>query len=363
MAHLGLSEHEVRSFSVVRAIRALYYPEVRQFQQEAAFEYDVSAEAARIDDRPVTGILIPDDVLHSKQVSKRALNATTDASGKHTVDDEIQSIIDIFIESTFAAENVSVLTGIQGNVTLPGQDDRVVAGWTAEQAAATEDEMSFRQVTFTPRHVRSWLRVTKQLLVQAHGNVEMLLRRDLARAIAKAVDRALLYGTGSNNQPTGISVEANINSDATWTAGDTKVIRDGLIAKVLDAEELLAENNVPDQNGRQVGKERMCKILMSPRMRRRMKSAQFFGENTDIPLLDKDDMLLGEYMVYTSTQVDTDDFFYADWKDAVLALWSGIEIMENPYSEDRQGIIRITTDQMCDVGVLRPKSFYWLDGQ
>ena len=47
-----------------------------------------------------------------------------------------------------------------------------------------------------------------------------------------------------------------------------------------------------------------------------MKSAQFFGENTDIPLLDKDDMLLGEYMVYTSTQVDTDDFFYADWKDA-----------------------------------------------
>ena len=207
MAHLGLSKQEVKAFSVVRAIRALYYPEVRQFQQEAAFEYDVSAEAARIDDRPVTGILIPDDVLHSKQVSKRALNATTDASGKHTVDDEIQSIIDIFIESTFAAENVSVLTGIQGNVTLPGQDDRVVAGWTAEQAAATEDEMSFRQVTFTPRHVRSWLRVTKQLLVQAHGNVEMLLRRDLARAIAKAVDRALLYGTGANNQPTGISVE------------------------------------------------------------------------------------------------------------------------------------------------------------
>ena len=335
MAHLGLSKQEVKAFSVVRAIRALYYPEVRQFQQEAAFEYDVSAEAARIDDRPVTGILIPDDVLHSKQVSKRALNATTDASGKHTVDDEIQSIIDIFIESTFAAENVSVLTGIQGNVTLPGQDDRVVAGWTAEQAAATEDEMSFRQVTFTPRHVRSWLRVTKQLLVQAHGNVEMLLRRDLARAIAKAVDRALLYGTGTSNQPTGISVETGINSDATWTAGDTKVIRDGLIAKVLDAEELLAENNVPDQNGRQVGKERMCKILMSPRMRRRMKSAQFFGENTDIPLLDKDDMLLGEYMVYTSTQVDTDDFFYADWKDAVLALWSGIEIMENPYSQDR----------------------------
>ena len=159
-------------------------------------------------------------------------------------------------------------------------------------------------------------------------------------------------------------MKLGINSDATWTAGDTKVIRDGLIAKVLDAEELLAENNVPDQNGRQVGKERMCKILMSPRMRRRMKSAQFFGENTDIPLLDKDDMLLGEYMVYTSTQVDTDDFFYADWKDAVLALWSGIE--HRDYGESvilgrqAKGIIRITTDQMCDVGVLRPKSFYWL---
>ena len=468
MAYLGLSDHEVKAFSVVRAIRALYYPEVRQYQKEAAFEIDVSAEAARQDDRHVGGVLIPDDVLNAKQIQRRVLTAGSPAGGGRTIDDEMQSMIDIFIEHTFAAENVSVLTGITGTVYLPGQEDRVdlyrgaytfnVAtfnttlangtkswtfttasnvtklsfesitaadtalikkleagdqirvlngtttvqtwtidsvdvddvtitlasgsvttgltdgddytlrllavnkGWTPETGAAREDEMSFRQVKFTPHHVRSYTRVTKQLLVQSHTNIEMLIRKDLARAIAKSVDKAILYGVGTDasKDPIGISKTDGINKD-TWTVAETKAARRKLIDKVLDAEELLANNNVPDQNGRQIERERMCQILMSPRMRRRMKTVQFFGDNTDNPLLSDDEMLLGEYKTHISSQVEHDDFFFCDWKDAVLALWTGIEIMENPYSEDREGIIRITTDQMLDVNVLRPKSFYWLD--
>ena len=469
MALLGLSDQEVRSFSVVRAVRALYYPEVRQFQEEAAFEFDVSAEASRIDDRQVGGLLIPDDVLQAKQIQQRALTAGSPTGGGHTIDDELQSMIDIFIENTFAADNVSVLSGLQGNISLPGQADRVnlltgaydfdfvrfnttlvdgtkswsfatvggnptlqfesivdadvnaiqrlrvgdritvepsgggtviqtwtvaavdtatnnvtlatgsvstgitdgtdydlsvlqiTRGWTSETGAALEDEMSFRQVQFTPRHIRAHSRISKQLLVQSHGNIEMLIRNDLARAIAKAVDRALLYGTGgSNNQPVGISGTTGINQ-STWSVVDTEAGRAVLKEKVLDAEEALANNNVPDQNGRQVERERMCKVLMSPRMKRRMKTVKFHGDYTDEPLLSDDNMLLGEYMTHYSTQVDHDDFFFCDWKDAVLAIWSGIEIMENPYSEDKEGIIRITTDQMCDVDVLRPTSMYWLN--
>ena len=464
MALLGLSNQEVQAFSVLRAVRAMYYPEVRQFQQDAAFEIDVSAEAARMDDRPVSGLLIPDDVLMAKQISQRALTAGSDPGGGHTIDDEMQSMIDIFIENTFAADNVSVLSGLQGNVYLPGQDERVElrrdnedldvaqykttlsgkswtadamantmtfmslvdadetliadlkasdriqiqpsgggnaiqtwtvvsvdedthvitfenvvltdltadtnydiviiygSSWTGEITAAREDEMSFRQVQFTPRHVRAWSRISKQLLVQSHGNIEMLLRKDLARAISKAVDRALLYGTGTgnNNQPVGISGTTGIHSD-TWTVAETEAGRRVLMEKILDAEEHLANNNVPDQNGKQIERERMCKVLMSPRMKRRMKTVKFFGDYTDEPLLSDDDMLLGEYKAYYSTQVDMDDFFFCDWKDAVLAIWSGIEIMENPYSEDREGIIRITTDQMLDVNVLRPTSMYHLD--
>ena len=466
MALLGLSNQEVRAFSVLRAVRAMYYPEVRQFQQDAAFEIDVSAEAARMDDRPVSGLLIPDDILMAKQISQRALTAGSDPGGGHTIDDEMQSMIDIFIENTFAADNVSVLSGLQGNIYLPGQDARVEllrenqtldveqykttlggkswtadasantmsfmnlvgadetviaslkasdqiqvqpngggaavqtwtvvsvdasthtitfedvvltgltnndnydlvivfgSGWTGEVTAAREDEMSFRQVPFVPRHVRAWSRISKQLLVQSHGNIEMLLRKDLARAISKAVDRALLYGIGpsdvNNPQPVGIAGTTGIHKD-TWSVGETEAARRVLIDKVLDAEELLANNNVPDQNGRQIERERMCKVLMSPRMKRRMRTVKFFGDYTDEPLLSDDDMLLGEYKAYYSTQVDMDDFVFADWKDAVLAIWSGIEIMENPYSEDREGIIRITTDQMLDVNILRPGSFYHLD--
>lgn len=462
MALLGLSDQEVRSFSVLRAVRAMYFPEVQQFQKDAGFEYDVSAEAARMDDRETNGLLIPDDILMAKQISKRALTAGSPAGGGHTIDDEMQSMIDIFVENTFAADNVSVISGLMGNVYLPGQEDRVElvrpnanfdvaqykttlsgkswtadatantmsfdslvdadetlieslrksdriqiqpagggaaiqtwtvesvdedthtitfedvtltgltadtsyrlviifgSGWTGETTAAREDQMSFRQVPFTPKHVRSWTRVTKQLLVQSHGNIEMLIRKDLARAIAMAVDRAILYGTGATDLPTGIAHTSGINQD-TWDVMDTVDGRAVLMEKVLDAEEVLANNNVPDQNGKQVERERMCKVLMSPRMKRRMKTVKFFGDYTDEPLLSDDDMLLGEYKAYYSTQCDMDDFFFCDWKDAVLAIWSGIEIQENPYSEDREGIIRVTTDQMLDTNILRPTSMYHLD--
>ena len=474
MAIIGLSEHEKDAFSITRAVRALAFPQNRQYQRDAEFEFDVSTEAAKVEKRDIGGIFIPDDVLKHKSINQRILTAGVDSAGGHTVDDELQSIIDIFLENNFAADNVSVLSGLKGNVFIPGQDERIEAQFVGETEAATEDDASFREISLTPRHCKTWLRVSKQLLVQSHESVEGFLRRDLSRAIAKKVDKSILYGVGTAEDMSVASVTLDVESYADFTtvsnfkgltgkkwtfatvqsaklmlfkdlvaADETKLgalkigtqitfttagsvattvtvsgaydatnkrlpiddydattVTDGtdyaiatvavdspatfdpmgivntsdiqtfnwnndkdikkrgesLVDQVLSMEERLAAENVPGASGRTDMPVRNCSILMSNRMKRLMKLAQFFGENTEFPLLSDDDMLLGEYKANYSTQVNLHDFFFCDWKDALLGLWSGIEIMENPYTEDTKGIIRISVDQMLDVNVYRPKS-------
>ena len=358
MAIIGLSLQEREAFSVARALRALAFPQNSEFRRDAAFEFDVSAETAKTEKRDVAGLIIPDDVLHHK-ISTRSLTAGTNTAGGYTVDDEMQSLIDIFREYTFAADNVTVLTGLQGNVLIPGQDDRIAAAWTGEQGpAVAEDEPTFRVVSLSPKICRTWLRVTRQLLVQAHFSIEMMLRRDISRAIAKTVDTAILYGVGTapadtsdpdpnkhteaTFQPLGIRHTADIHT-FTWRDTDASREKD-LVDRVVDMEQAIAASNVPAMN---------CKFLLSNKLKRLMKNVKFFGANTDIPLLSDDDMLL-DYSASYSTQVESNDFFFCNWKDALLGMWGGLEIQENPYSEDKEGIIRFTAENLVDVSIQHP---------
>ena len=468
MAKIGLTEHEKDAFSITRAVRALAFPQNRQYQRDAEFEFDVSTEAAKVEKRDVSGIFIPDDITQHKMINKRILTAGTDTAGGHTVDDELQSIIDIFLENNFAADNVTVMSGLKGNVFIPGQNDRIEAEFVGETEAATEDEPSLRDISLTPRNCKTWLRVSKQLLAQSHESVEMFLRRDLSRAIAKKVDKSILYGVGTAAQvdydfdvatyaavanlaafdaltgkkwsfvtvsgtkymifkglvsadstalgllntgskivisasggseietvtaasaydagknriavtdydttglandtdydigavtaaatfdPKGIVNSPNIHN-YTWRNTNDDRAQD-LIDRVLDMEEVLASNNVPGAGNQILDPVQNCKFLLSNRVRRFMKNVKFYGDNTEIPLLDDDEMLLEEYETDRSTQVNLGDFFFCDWKETVLGLWSGIEILENPYSEDTKGIVRICADQMLDVNILRPQS-------
>ena len=367
MAMIGLTHQEADAFSLGRALRALAFPQNSEYRRDAEFEFDVSVETQKVEKRDVAGLMIPDDVLHHK-MSTRALTAGTNTAGGHTIDDEMQSLIDIFLEHTFAADNVTVMSGLQGNVTIPGQDDRIVAAWTGEQGpAVAEDEPSFRTITLTPKTCRTWLRVTRQLLVQAHFSVEMFLRRDISRAIAKAVDAAILYGVGTapavadsdpdtpgnqpkaaTFQPLGITETASIHK-FTWR--DTKTNRaNDLIDRCLEMEEAIAASNVPAEN---------CKFLLSNKLKRLMRQIQFFGKNEDntwdneIPLLSDENMIL-DYEASFSTQVESNDFFFCNWKDALLGLWGGLSILENPYSEDKEGIVRFTAENMVDVSVRYP---------
>src|SRR5690606_6111267 len=88
--------------------------------------------------------------------------------------------------------------------SIPKFGSGLETGWVAEGGAVPEEEMTFGDVSLTPKHVGGKTEMSRQLLQQSSPDIERLVREDLAFLIAKQIDHAIIAGTGTNNEPTGI---------------------------------------------------------------------------------------------------------------------------------------------------------------
>lgn len=276
----------------------------------------------------------------------RLLQAGSDPSGGHTIDDELlaDGFIDILLEFHAAIQLVTKLPDLMGNITFPRLSSRSVAYWTGEKQAATETTAQFDTVTLEPHHLRAWSEISTTLLHQSSLPIEQLVRRDLARALAKEWDKAILLGSGASNQISGINSISGL-ANAQWPAdsgGNTNFDYDTL----LEAEETLANEDA--LMGR-------LAWIVSPRIRRYGRKTAELGDGTSRPIWRMGRML--DYEAYVTTQVPTEVGFFGNWEEMMAGMWGGIDVLVNPYSKDKEGIVRITTGQMCDVASRHDESF------
>ncbi|MYF97788.1 phage major capsid protein [Candidatus Poribacteria bacterium] len=280
-------------------------------------------------------------------LAHRILEAGTDTKGGHTIDDELlaDSFIDILLEYTVATQLVTRMDDLQGNITFPRQDARAVAQFVGEVQAATEQNPTFEIVTMSPKHLRAWTEVSTTLLHQSSISVENFIRRDLARAIAKAMDQAILTGTGTNNQPTGIeSLGSKLNS-VKWPADasdETSFDYDS----VLNCEEQLANDDA--LMGR-------LAWVADPKVRRYGRKTAELGSGTSRPIWQNN--MMCDYPAYVTTQCAAETAYLANWSEMILGCWGGLDVMYNPYSKDKEGIGRFTIGQMCDLAARHAQSF------
>lgn len=145
------------------------------------------------------------------------------------------------------ARSVSFQAGVR-TVPIDSQTQkfaRVIAdpvgGWRAESAAIVEGEPSFDQVTLSAKSWALITRVSRELLEDGQ-NTDAQLRNVFANAAALALDKAILTGSGSANQPLGISGTSGIQAISMGTNG---AAFSGW-AKVLDAVQALETANAGD---------------------------------------------------------------------------------------------------------------------
>lgn len=335
-ADIGLTDKEARSFSFLKAMRAQLFPNERAFQEEAAFEREVSnATAQRMGVSP-KGMLIANDVL------SRALTAGTAATAGDLIftDARPGSFIELLRKRNFLTGlGVTILSGLTGPVGIPKQTGASQVYWKGEGIAAAESEPSVGQVTMTLKEMSAWTRFSRSLMLQSSIDVETFVRNDIVTVMALEQARVALYGLGSSSQPEGLKLTTGINTKDFAANQPT-------FAELVDMESLVVADDADIgtmnyvTNGTIYGGFKTTEKASS--------TAQFVLEPGNT---------VNSYGVVRSNQVESGDVFFGVWSQLVLGLFGAVDLQVNPYSEDKEGNIRVVAHQAIDYAVRHPQAF------
>jgi HK97 family phage major capsid protein/HK97 family phage prohead protease len=331
---VGLSEKEAKRFSFVRALNYLSNQGDANARRAAEFEIEVGKAAAEKYERSSNGIVVPNEVL------RRDLVVGTPSAGGNLVASELLS--GSFIEllrnrMAMMQAGVTMLTGLQGNISVPRQTSAATAYWVGEGSSPTESQQAIDQVNMTPKTVGAFVDYSRRLLLQSSIDVEGMIRADLARVIALELDRAAIYGTGSSSQPLGLVNTTGIGSQTISTFGTF-------------AEYIGMETDVATANA-DAGSMR---YIINAAARGALKSTSIVG--TEARFVYENDEING-YPVIVSNQLTTNDALFGDFSQFVVGMWSGLDLTVDPYAGATAGTVRVIALQDVDYAVRQPAAF------
>lgn len=349
-AEIGMTSRETRQYSLVRALNALANPSDARAREAAAFEIECSTAAAAASGKGTRGLVVPFDVL------KRDLLVGTATAGGHTVATDLLagSFIDLLRNAqVISGLGTQYLTGLVGNVAIPRQSGGASAYWVAENAAVTESQQAFDQVTLAPKTVGALTDISRKLLLQSSIDVEAFVQRDLATILGLAIQQAAITGPGTGNQPTGITATAGIGSVAGGTNGAAPSWQ-----HIVDLETAVAVANAD------IGS---LAYLTNAKVRGKLKTtSKVSGQNGFI--WGEGDTPLNGYRTAVSNAVPSNltkgtangvasAIIFGNFADLIVGMWGGLDLLVDPYTGGAAGTVRVIAHQDVDVAVRYAGSF------
>ncbi len=315
---------------------------------------ELSAELERRSGRKAEGLMW--DMRLAGGIERRVLTTTTPASGPggNLIAEDYRA--ELFIDRLRAANVVRrlgarVLGGLTGgNVILPGLSKSVVAGWTAENAPFPVSDPEFNGTTLAPKHLGVITELSRNMLQQTSPDAEQLVRDDQAKVLAEGLDLAAIAGTGANNQPRGILNTPGIGSVSIGTNG-------GALTYDAVADLIGAVDDANATGGNMA-------FLSNTKVRRAVgKMKDTAGNPLGLPTVFQNtpaaftSTVPGSLIKGTGTNLSA--LIYGDWSDLIIAFWSELDVLVNPFAEGpySRGNVMVRTALTCDIGVRHPESF------
>lgn len=268
----------------------------------------------------------------------RDLTAALGSGGGYTVGTTtapLQALLRRY--SIFGELGLTIITGLEGPLTLPRTATVPTATWLpAEGVALTENQPTFGQVGFTPKFCSAYMQVSRQLILQS--SAESIVSTLAAEAVARAIDAAILGGTGTLGQPLGIAGSAGIN-----TQSGTALALAGLLA--MRRQALLSGC-----------REDRLVWVASPGVQELLGSRERHtaGGRT----LWDDNGILGRPAIATAS-APANTLIVGDMSRCVLTIFdgAGIEVEHDPYSDFRSGISGFRLMVPVDLGISPAAAF------
>jgi len=333
---VGLSDAEIRKFSITRAMNAVVNKNWNMAGLEAEASKTIAQRMGKVPNEHTFYVPL--------EIQRRDLIVGTSTMGGYLVSTGNQGFIDLLRNnSVVMSMGANRLSGLQGSVTIPKQTAPGTGYWLATEAtAATESQLVIGQLALTPRNVGAYTEISRQLLLQSSPDAEQLVMSDLAAVIGLTVDQKALYGTGSE-QPTGITAVSGIGS-VTITTGDV------VYANILEFQsDAMGGNALSDMSG----------YVTTPAIAGFLKGKQKFA-STDTPLWRgrlNEGRIDDDYRAMSSAQMTAGHLLFGDFNQVVIAEWGVLEVEVNPYANFAAGIVGVRAFYTCDVGVRYPAAF------
>jgi HK97 family phage major capsid protein len=344
-----LTAREQKQYSLMNALNAI------ASGTRSGFEFDVSDEFAKKTGRSYTNgnsFFLPLNV--RTQLSIGASNK----GGELRATELRPELIELLRQRSLAIQlGARFMPGLVGNVAFPRQTAAATAEWVAEAPGSdmSLSSLSLDQVTLSPKTLQASTTVSRQLLAQSTPAADQIVFDDLIAQHAVAIDKAVFWGTGASNQPTGVGVASGTNVVAMGTNGAaislTKVL-EGL--KEIEIDNAMTDNVV---------------FVTTPGVKYKAAETAKVASTDSVMLWD---ILTGTVMgvpAYATNNIPSTltkgstsgaahGGIIGDFSQVMVGEWgAGAEIIVDPYSLARRNLIQITSIQFADVQVRVPSAF------
>ena len=176
------------------------------------------------------------------------------------------------------------------------------------------------------------------IVLQSSIDIEAFVRDDIAKKIALELDRTAIYGTGSSNQPLGLTQTSGIGSQSLTGTGTFSEY----IGMETDVAVANAEGNA-------------MKYLINATTRGALKSTEKTSTSTANFVFENNQ--INGYQAITTNQLVNNDAIFGDFSQFIVGMWSGLDLTVDPFAGATAGTVRIIALQDIDYAVRQAGAF------
>ena len=344
-----LSKSEARNlgkFNIIKAINEARNGKLTGVEAEVNQEGLSEKRRLGVDARDMHAINMPEMLFTRTQ-------SVTGGSGGNLGGDlvftEPGRYIDFLYPNTPTLGLCSIAENLVGNIDFPKQTSSYTLNWQTETGTDTVQDINFDKVTMSPKRAVISASMSNQLLRQEYSRgIEQRVIQQLNLSFNKGLENAVLNGTGSSNQPSGIYTELSAQA---LTLG--AISFDDLVdmEAALAAADALAGNLAYVTHPNVVAKLKKTKVDAG--------SGRFLVEGMLDPVKTANGYNIFNTTVSKKTTgtPDTYGLLFGNFADVQIGFWGGATLMVDPYSQMKSSIVEIYVERFMDVAVLRNASF------
>lgn len=173
---------------------------------------------------------------------KRDLSEGVLAGGGYTVPVGLMAeVVDLMrAKATVMRSGAKTVPLSTAQTTLARLATDPVAAWKTENAAVTPTDQTFDALIFKPKVLIAVLKASRELLEDS-PNLNSVISGTLSKVFALELDRVALFGSGTGDEPGGISINSEISTVDMGTNGAALTSYDPLLDALNDLQNANAD--------------------------------------------------------------------------------------------------------------------------